>query len=205
VVPAPTRPAGGSQTRADRTRTAIVEETVRCVLEEGFPAASAKHVAERAGVTWGVVQYHFGGPAGIFAAVVRAGYDDTVARLDAVEVAGDSTRARVQSVVDAAWAAFSSPLARAGFEILVATRPHREPADDDRLADIGRRFHRLGALLAPDRPDVGDLMFSALRGLALNQMMLVRELDSSRERALLVDVLTQYLDTQHLDPDRSRS
>lgn len=198
-MPAPTRPKGGRQTRADRTRAAIIDETVRCVLEEGFSAASAKHVAERAGVTWGVVQYHFGGPAEIFAAVVRAGYDETVARLEAVTVTGDSTRERVQSVVDAAWTAFSGPLARAGFEILVATRPHRDPADDARLTDVGRQFHRLGGLLSPDRPDVGDLMFSALRGLALNQMMLVRELDSRRERALLVDILTRYL-----SPDRSK-
>jgi hypothetical protein len=150
-------------------------------------------------VTWGVVQYHFGGPAGIFAAVVRAGYDDTVAALEAVTVDGDSARERVQGVVDAAWAAFSSPLARAGFEILIATRPHREAGDDARLQDVGRQFHRLGGLLAPDRPDVGDLMFATLRGLALNQMMLVRELDTGRERALLVDVLTHYL-----SPDRSR-
>jgi AcrR family transcriptional regulator len=199
-VPAPTRPVSGDQRRADRTRAAILDETVRCVLEEGFPAASAKHVAERAGVTWGVVQYHFGGPAGILAAVVEAGYDETVAALEAVTVAGDSTRDRVRCVVDAAWSAFASPLARAGYEILVATRPHREPGDDARLADVGRQFHRLGALLAPDRPDVGDLMFTALRGLALNQMMLVREIDSRRERALLVDVLTHYL-----SPDGSRS
>jgi hypothetical protein len=43
-------------------------------------------------------------------------------------------------------------------------------------------------------------MFTALRGLALNQMMLVREIDSRRERALLVDVLTHYL-----SPDGSRT
>ena len=199
-MPAPTRPVTGSQTRGDRTRAAIIDETVRCVLDEGFPAASAKHVAERAGVTWGVVQYHFGGPAGMFAAVVQAGYDETVARLEAVTVTGESVRERVQGVVDAAWTAFSSPLTRAGFEILVATRPHRDPADDARLTEVGRQFHRLGALLSPERPDVGDLMFSALRGLALNQMMLVREIDSRRERALLVDVLTHYL-----HPDRSRT
>ncbi|WP_269319766.1 hypothetical protein [Nocardioides sp. URHA0020] len=36
-------------------------------------------------------------------------------------------------------------------------------------------------------------MFAALRGLALDQMILVREIDSRRERALLVDVLTHHL------------
>ena len=38
----------------------VIDETVRCVIEEGFGAASAKHITERAGVTWGVIQYHFG-------------------------------------------------------------------------------------------------------------------------------------------------
>ena len=39
---APRRPPGGSQVRADRTREAVLDETVRCVVEEGFAAASAK-------------------------------------------------------------------------------------------------------------------------------------------------------------------
>jgi AcrR family transcriptional regulator len=41
-------------------RAIVIDETIRCILEEGFAAASAKHITERAGVTWGVVQYHFG-------------------------------------------------------------------------------------------------------------------------------------------------
>lgn len=190
----PTRPRSGAQARGDRTRAAIIDETVRCVLEEGFAAASAKHIAERAGVTWGVVQYHFGDRAGILEAVIAAGYRDTMARMEAVSVSGGSTRERVQSVVDAAWAALCGPVARAGFEILVATRPYRDPADDARLTDLGRQFHRIGALLSADHPHLGDLMFSALRGLALNQMMLAGEIDSTRERAALVDVLASFLD-----------
>lgn len=48
----PRRPANGKQVRADRTRAMVIDETVRCVIEEGFAAASAKHITERAGVTW---------------------------------------------------------------------------------------------------------------------------------------------------------
>jgi len=72
---APTRPVGGAQARAERTRALIMDETVRCVVEEGFAAASAKHIAERAGVTWGVIQYHFGDRDGLLAAVVESGFD----------------------------------------------------------------------------------------------------------------------------------
>ena len=46
---APRRPANGSQLRADRTRALVIDETIRCILEEGFAAASAKHITERAG------------------------------------------------------------------------------------------------------------------------------------------------------------
>ena len=66
----PRRPANGKQVRADRTRAMVIDETVRCVLEEGFGAASAKHITERAGVTWGVIQYHFGDRDGLLMAVV---------------------------------------------------------------------------------------------------------------------------------------
>ena len=51
----------------------MLDETVRCVIDEGFAAASAKHIAERAGVTWGVVQYHFGDRDGLLMAVVDRG------------------------------------------------------------------------------------------------------------------------------------
>ena len=61
----PTRQTSAPRRRGDDTRARIVDETVRCIIEEGFAAATAKHVAERAGVTWGVIQYHFGDRAGL--------------------------------------------------------------------------------------------------------------------------------------------
>ena len=73
----PTRQTQAPRKRGDDTRARIIDETVRCVVEEGFPAATAKHVAERAGVTWGVIQYHFGDRDGLLMAVV----DEGVARL----------------------------------------------------------------------------------------------------------------------------
>ena len=70
----PTRKVGRAQRRGDRTRDTIIDETVRCINEEGFAAASANHIAERAGVTWGVIQYHFGDRSGLLSAVVAHGF-----------------------------------------------------------------------------------------------------------------------------------
>src|SRR5690625_7778871 len=71
---APRRPAHGNQARAERTRALAIDETVRCVLDEGIAAASAKHIAERAGMTWGVIQYHLGDRYGMLMAVVEQGF-----------------------------------------------------------------------------------------------------------------------------------
>ena len=141
---APTRPAGGAQARAERTRALIMDETVRCVVEEGFTAASAKHIAERAGVTWGVIQYHFGDREGLLAAVVESGFDELRARMATVDVPQGSSRKQVTALVDAAWAAFSTPTSRASLEILVATPRPTRSRDQRAPCGDGRRAHPPG-------------------------------------------------------------
>ena len=44
----PTRRAVKGQIRGDRTRQLVIDETIRCVREEGFAAISASRIAERA-------------------------------------------------------------------------------------------------------------------------------------------------------------
>jgi len=197
---APTRPAGGAQARAERTRARIMDETVLCVIEEGFAAANAKHIAERAGVTWGVIQYHFGDRDGLLAAVVDAGFDELRARMATVDVPEGSSRDQVTALVDAAWAAFSTPTSRASLEILVATRARRDRATNDHLAAMAGQLTRLGADLIGDRQHIaganaiGDLLWATLRGLVLTQMVVDEPIESTRERAALVDLLVAHLD-----------
>ena len=204
---APTRPAGGAQLRAERTRALIMDETVRCVVEEGFAAASAKHIAERAGVTWGVIQYHFGDRDGLLGAVVESGFDELRARMATVDVPQGSSRKQVTALVDAAWAAFSTPTSRASLEILVATRARRDEATNEHLAAMAGELTRLGRDLIGDRRNVrdataiGDLLWATLRGLVLTQMVVDEPIDSTRERAALVDLLVARLDA---DPPARR-
>src|SRR5262245_32651769 len=124
---APTRPAGGAraQARGDLTRSRLIQEAAACVVEEGFAAASANRIAQRAGVTWGVIQYHFGDRPGLLSAVVRAGFDHFRACIDDAEIPDGPTRERVTAIVDAGWQAYGTPLARAASEILINTRASR--------------------------------------------------------------------------------
>jgi AcrR family transcriptional regulator len=186
-----------------------MDETVRCVVDEGFAAASAKHIAERAGVTWGVIQYHFGDRDGLLAAVVESGFDELRARMATVGVPQGSSREQVVALVDAAWAAFSTPTSRASLEILVATRARRDDATNEHLVAMAGQLTRLGRDLVGDRRDrrdataIGDLLWATLRGLVLTQMVVGTPIDSTRERAALVDLLVAHLDARA--PTRRRS
>lgn len=139
----------------------LIDETVRCVREEGFSAASTRHIVERAGVSWGVIQHHFGDRDGLLIAVI----DDAVDRLVAsLEELGDPNDARdTGALVRGAWAALSNPKAMAGLEILIATKELRRGLDT-------RHVERLGSALAGliDRLDVdGDHERAATVGLLL--------------------------------------
>lgn len=188
-----TRPVAIGQPRAERTRRRVIDEMVACVLEEGFAAASARRVAERAGVTWGVVQYHFGDRDGILTAVIEQGYAellDALALLPERDPDAAVTREELRRAVHAAWAAFSTDLTRAAFEILVATRNRRDPRLERRLREVGADVGALGRGLTGTAA-VGELLWATLRGLVLNRMMTGRCSDVRAELDALVDLLAE--------------
>ena len=136
---APRRPSTGRQDRGDRTRDLLINETVRCIREEGFSAASARHIIERAGVSWGVIQHHFGDRDGLLTAVI----EDAVERLcSSLEVLSDPAQVTdTDDLVRGTWEAFANPKAMAGLEILISTKQLRSGLDR-------RHMERLGAALA---------------------------------------------------------
>ena len=197
----PTRKAGRAQQRGDRTRAAIIDETVRCINEEGFAAASASHIAARAGVTWGVIQYHFGDRNGLLSAVIADGFQRFRRAIEFVPVPDGPSRRRVEAVVDAAWAAFSGPESRASFEILISARAGRDRARVDELEEMARDMRALSRVLVGNGTDsgvpdavIGEVLWATLRGLVMAQMLTARPIDTSRERALLVDLIAGLLD-----------
>lgn len=196
---APRRPASGSQLRADRTRALVIDETIRCILEEGFAAASAKHITERAGVTWGVVQYHFGDRDGLLMAVVDKGFAELTEALTELPTAAENVRDRTEFIVDAAWEAFSSPTSMASLEILIATRSMRDTSASEHLAALGATFAKLGkriggGLDARHAAAIGNLIWATLRGLVVAALVVSEPLDTRRERRALVEMITRYVD-----------
>jgi AcrR family transcriptional regulator len=197
---APRRPASGSQVRAERTRERVLDETVRCVIDEGFAAASAKHIAERAGVTWGVVQYHFGDRDGLLMAVVDRGLAELLGVLRALPAPSEriTGEQRVRRVVDAAWKVFSSDDSRASLEILIATRAMRDKRATRHLGQLQQAITELSRDLAegfdsPQATAVADLIWATMRGLVVSQLVAGRPVDTTREQQALVGAICAYL------------
>jgi len=200
-VVTPRRPPGGAQERAERTRQVVVDETVRYILDEGFAAPSVRRITERAGLTWGVVQYHFGDLGGLLMAVVDQGFGELIEVLERLseQTAGLPPQRRTEVVVEAVWQAFSSPTSMAALEILISTRAARDSAVNAQLSAVMQRFTELGSQLGedldvPHATEIGNLIWATLRGIVVAQMVSPRPLDTSRDRKALVDVLNTYVE-----------
>jgi AcrR family transcriptional regulator len=191
----PTRSTDAPRKRGDDTRAKIIDETVRCIVEEGFSAATAKHVAERAGVTWGVIQYHFGDRNGLLMAVVDDGVAKLVESLSSAEVSGLPLERRLETVVDIAWNCYSSPTSLAAFEILRATRGGLGDTSRKHLLDMNDAISSLGRLISDDPADrdVAEVIWAALRGMVLVEMIMYAPIDWQRERRTLVEMARTYL------------
>jgi AcrR family transcriptional regulator len=190
------RPEGTRQARADRTRSALIAETIGCILEEGFSSASTNRILERAGVTWGVVQYHFKDRDGLLLAVVDEGFAGLRRSLEKVSSPSGPLDKRVQAVVEGAWVAFSQPASIAALEILIATRGQRPREMHQHLMEINRQLESLGTTLvdSPASAGVARLLWAALRGFALVRMVVGSwDIDDEEDRARLADMITTYL------------
>ena len=188
----PTRRTSAPRKRGDDTRAKIIDETVRCIVEEGFAAATAKHVAERAGVTWGVIQYHFGDRNGLLMAVVDDGVARLLESLSSADVSELQLRERIEVVVDTAWSCYSSPTSLAAFEIL---RANRAGSSRRHLLEMNAAIGQLGRLITDDPANdgVAEVIWATLRGVVLAQMIIGTPIDWHRERRALIDMVAQYL------------
>ena len=79
----PSKVATASTERSANTRRALVEAAIETLKEHGFSGASARAIAERAGLNQGLVFYHFGSVASLLLAALDAVSDDRMVRFSA--------------------------------------------------------------------------------------------------------------------------
>jgi hypothetical protein len=132
-------------------------------------------------------------------AVVDKGFGELLESLRELPPSTENTRDRTESIIIAAWEAFSSPTSMAALEILIATRAMRDTVASQHLGELGQAFVKLGnsigeGLDARQAAAIGNMIWATLRGLVVAQLVVPEPLDTRRERRALVDMITQYVD-----------
>jgi AcrR family transcriptional regulator len=196
----------------DSTPARVIDAAVACILDEGFYRASSNKIAKRAGVTWGVIQYHFGTREALMLAVHERGVAELDRCLVDAEIVGETLEERLGSFVDALWAYYRRPEFLAYMQVMLNLSHDPTTADSTQAAlkSVGVRVNErvpvLVRAVVGDGPSdaevarIGRFVYNAVRGLALDQDVLdampvehstAAEFDA--QRAELVRVLAHSL------------
>jgi AcrR family transcriptional regulator len=119
---APARLEGRQALKSRRTREKILNSAISLIKEGGFSAASASRIAERAGITWGAAQHHFGSKEDILEAVLQVSHERFIQRLDDPALRRGSLADRASAFVDRMWDHYQDDVYLAALEILLASR-----------------------------------------------------------------------------------
>src|SRR6476619_1854498 len=116
------------------TQERVVDAAIACILDEGFYRASSNKIAKRAGVTWGVIQYHFGTREALLVAVHERGLEELDRCLTDAVIVGGTVEARLASFVDALWSYYRRPEFLAYMQVVLNLSHDPTTAEPTRLA-----------------------------------------------------------------------
>jgi TetR/AcrR family transcriptional regulator, regulator of cefoperazone and chloramphenicol sensitivity len=195
-----------TQTRSVESRRAVIDAVVKLIAERGFASVTTAAIAAQAGVSWGVLQYHFGSKDAIFAAVLDSSLQDLLALLEQTVPPGGDPRQCLAAAVDAVWSCYSQPTYRAAMEILLNCS-HRSTDFLSLAQRAGRSLEAavIRILQQCDRPldtkqarRVTEIMLGALRGFAVsNALSQAHKRQFRSERALLTESLLALLESRN--------
>lgn len=194
-------------TRQDEpeTRERVIRAAVDCILEEGFYRASSNRIAERAGLTWGVIQYWFGTRENLLLAVVQDSVDRLLDGLGGAVITGDTAEARLDSLADAVWAVYRRPefLAYLQTTLELVRDPRTAERAASSLYDVEEPLRKVWvdlmaqALPGADRA-LAATVFETLRGVAIGELLLHalphRSAYLGVDRDVVVRALAMYVD-----------
>jgi TetR/AcrR family transcriptional regulator, regulator of cefoperazone and chloramphenicol sensitivity len=168
--------------RDSASRQRLIDAAVECILDQGFYRASSNAIAERAGVTWGVIQYHFGNREALMLAVLEDGARRLTDTLRNAEIADGTVTERVAQYMDILAGHYASPTYLAFTQVLLnlthdprTTRQTRETMNsiaETATPELRRLQRQVLAGTGAHSPAMRAVLLHALRGLALSHVML---------------------------------
>ena len=164
------------------SRQRVIDAAIACIIDQGFYRASSNAIAERAGVTWGVIQYHFGTREALMLAVLEEGTRRLNDIVVTAEITGETVTERVAQYMDILLKYYGSLDYLAFSQVLInlAHDPRTSQQTRETMARIGesvnpelnRLQRKVLAGTGIRRQAVRALLFHSLRGLALSHVML---------------------------------
>lgn len=124
------RAAGGERLRKRRsqeerkaeTRERLIKATIAEIQERGYAGLKTRHVAKRAGVTWGAAQHLFGDKIDLLVDVDLHLYEKIVQHLMRFDIRDTQRRDWVYHYVRHLWEVFSSPEMLVFYELAISSR-----------------------------------------------------------------------------------
>ena len=161
--------------KRELTRYKVIRAAIDCIYEEGFHSAHTNRIAERAGVSWGVIQYHFGDKDGLLQAVLDEIFTDFAHTLADTNLSDKQLKLRIRSLISVIWSLVSKREYRVSNAILRNAGLSKGSSINgqkqlnswaDRIAQLWSQVFT-GLIDEPANSEaVKRIMFAALRGLA---------------------------------------
>lgn len=108
--------------RKAETRDRLIKATIAEIEDRGYAGLKTRHVAQRAGMTWGAAQHLFGDKNDLLVDVNLYLYEKIIRRLMLFKVADIKRRGWATEYVHHLWDVFSSPEMQVFFELAIASR-----------------------------------------------------------------------------------
>lgn len=167
---------------SEKTRQAVIDAAIHCLATEGYHRATSNRIAREAGLSWGVIQYHFGDRAGIYRAVLDTIIEAYVTELDQLARAGEgkAVSERLELLALSVWQLLNHPAYLATMELLLNLNRDPELALNTKtyVKRWSERMAQLWQGIFPEFPEghagsaaARQIFFAALRGFVDNRLI----------------------------------
>src|SRR5882762_11223405 len=95
-----TRVESASEARSvqEGTPQRVIDAAIDCILAKGYYRASSNEIARWAGLTWGVIQYHFGSRERLMLDALRDQVQKLIDHSESYVFTGETTKEQLWSV-----------------------------------------------------------------------------------------------------------